>query len=257
MLYRTLKKIENNLYKKSDHVVTLTLSAKQIMFNELQIAENKISIIPTCANNQVFRITPEIETQKFKNKSGFNDESKIIIHTGTVLNRYDFNKEVELFKRINELDSSYKFLILNQGEHNYIKSKFIEYDVPIDSYKIFESKFTQVYKYLNISDFSLFFIPPTYAKLAMAPTKFAENVICHLPSISNIGVGDMKEHIENYDVGILIDLNKLNIEELANKIISTSKHDFIASEFDKLFHDKSDKNKAVKKYNEIYRMLSE
>ena len=256
-LYKILKKIDNYLYKKSDHVVTLTRAAKQVLTSSLQIDYNRITIISTCANNQIFKTMPELEKSKFKNELGFCKENKIIIHTGTVINRYDFDKEVELFKRINSLDSSYKFLILNQGEHKYIKNKFTEYNVSSDLYKIFKSKFTEVYKYLNISDFSLFFIPPTFAKLAMAPTKFAENVICHLPSISNIGVGDMKEHVDNYDVGILIDLKKLNIEELANRIVATSKQNYIASEFDKLFHDKFDKNKAVQKYNEIYNILSE
>ena len=250
-----MKKWDNYLYKQSDHIVTLTQNAKNVLIEKLCIAEDKITIIPTCTNKKVFKVISEQEKQDFKKHQGFDANDIILIHTGTVLNRYDFDKEIELFKQLYSLNNNFKFLILNKGEHEYIKSKFDSFGIDSNDYKIISVSFDEVYKFLNISNFSLFFIPPSFAKQAMAPTKFAENVACHLPSITNIGVGDMEYYMTHYNVGHLVDLHEFDYKKICNDILDTSLHHYNDSEFDELYQKHFDKDMAVKKYQSIYDLL--
>ena len=257
MLYKILKFIDDKIYINSNHIVTLTYAAKEILINKFNFSGDKITVIPTCVNKDIFKLMDEKEKKDFKLSLGFSLEDKIIIHTGTVSGWYDFESELKLIKYLIKKDKSIYFLILNKNEKNYIKALLERFDIKSEKVKILSVPFTEVYKYLNISDFSLFFIHPTFSKQASAPTKFAENVVCHLPSITNKGVGDMEYYINNYDVGILVDL-KNDFEKTAEYIYDMMKNKkFKEENFDKLFKEHFDKNMAVKKYNEIYKKMED
>jgi hypothetical protein len=201
----------------------------------------------------------EKERIVFKESLGYAKKDKIILHTGTVSLWYDFESEVKLVKEMMKQDSDIHFLVLNKKEHTFIQQIFKRYQLPTERVKISSSSFDKVYKYLNIADASLFFIRPSYSKQASAPTKFAENVACHLPSITNDNVGDMGYYLKQYDVGILVDLKRFDMEfeTVATKILEQifSKN-FDNEVFDVLFAKHFDKKMAVKKYQYVYNLLT-
>ena len=147
-------------------------------------------------------------------------------------------------------------ILVNTFNFNERTNFMKEYNIVNNSYKITSSTFENVHKYLNIADASIFFIPPTYSKQASTPTKFAENLLCHLPSITNIGVGDMEYYMNNYDVGFIFDLN--DIDSNINFVISNIMSILLKCEtykFDVIFNKYFDKEKAVKSYDTIYAKL--
>lgn len=258
LLFKVLKCLDNYLYKVSDHIVTLTQNAKEVLIQKLQIADEKITVIPTCANKDLFKIMNDFDKGTFKKSLGFSEKDIIVIHTGTVLNRYDFDTEVNLFKKLMDKDSNYKFLLVNKGEHEYIKKIFHQVGISENNFLITSSSFDKMYYFLNIADFALFFIPPTFAKKAMAPTKFAENIACKLPTVTNGDIGDMGFYLTQYNVGAVIDLETLdeNIEIVADKLLEqVNLSELQKDDFDRLFSEHFDKNMAVEKYNKIYKNL--
>jgi glycosyltransferase involved in cell wall biosynthesis len=260
LLYITLKKLDNYLYRSSDHIVTLTHVAKEMLYKKLQVPSEKITVIPTCASKKVFRLLATKEKNSFKSALGYAVSDKIILHTGTVSLWYDFESEVKLAKEIMRQDENIHFLVLNKSEQTFIQQMFDKYEMPPERVKISASLFDEVHKYLNIADTSLFFIKPSYSKQASAPTKFAENVACHLPSITNADVGDMGWYLNRYDVGIVVDVKKLddNIEAISLELLENLKlNKFSNNNYKKLFAEHFDKDTAVKKYNKIYRTLKD
>ena len=259
LLYKVLKKLDNFLYKTSDHIVTLTHSAKMILEEKLKISHERITVIPTCANKNLFYVVDKSTQKKNRKELGYDEKDKIIIHTGTVSGWYNFEAEVQLIKEMVKQDDNIHFLILNKKEHSFIKKITSQYRFPADKIKITSSPFDEMYKYLNIADASIFFIKPSYSKQASAPTKFAENVACHLPSITNIGVGDMEFYLKQYNVGVLVDLSKLNdnLKDVARKILEQLEHQpFKKDDYQKLFNQHFDKDRAVQKYQVIYKQLN-
>ena len=219
---------------------------------------NKITVIPTCANKNIFKVINNVEKNIFRNSIGYRENDKIIIHCGTVSGWYDFENEVKLVKEIMKIRSNVHFLIVNNKEHSFI-SKTIEKHQLNNRVKIISVCFEEMYKYLNIADISIFFITPSYSKLASAPTKFAENIACHLPSISNTEVGDMDFYFQNYNVGCLVDLKKIdeNLLTISQNIVKMLDNDSdkYVDDFNIIFNNFFDKNIAVSKYQSIYDSL--
>ena len=255
-LFKMLKKLEKILYKNSDHIVTLTEVSKNIISEQYKISPHRISVIPTCASQDVFTLINEKEKFKIKCELGFSEKDLILIHTGSVSNSYDFDLEVSLFRYLHEQDVRIKFLVVNKGEHEYIKTVFKRYDIDENMYKVISSDFENVHKYLNISIASIFFIPPTHSKKASSPTKFAENLLCHLPSITNIGVGDMQILMNKYNVGYILDMDdlKLNMESLGTNVYNFIKKEQ-SYEFLELYNEKFNKANASKQYGIIYDLI--
>lgn len=253
--FKILKCIDNLFYKKADHIVTLTYQAKKILINNLSISENKITVIPTCANNKVFKTLTLNERIQCKLELGFNENDIIFIHTGTVSGWYDFEKELMLLKQLMLLDNRIRFLILNKNEQKFIEDLLEKYQIKNEKVIVKSVKFEEVYKYLNISRYSIFFIKPSYSKQASSPTKFAENVACLLPSITNSNVGDMEYYMCQYDVGMLFDLNNFNVEDISRKIIRNLDKIYDSNIFEQLFFKHFNKESAVRKYEGIYQKL--
>jgi len=262
VLYKVLKYIENLIYKKSDHIVTLTKASSDVLTKELGVDSEKITVIPTCVSKSVFKILEPHEKLKLKRELGYQEDDKIIIHVGDVRERYDFDCEVKLFKKVVSKNQNFRFLVINRGsEHEYIKGFFKQHLIDENYYKILSSEFYDVYKYLNIADVSLFLINNTYSRVAMSPTKFAENLACHIPSFTNLYVGDMEEFFRDYDVGKIVDLSHKDkeIKNWAKELISLAynfKTTTSFDTFDKLLENNFSKSIAVRKYSDIYQKLS-
>uniref|UniRef100_UPI0035656F01 glycosyltransferase n=1 Tax=Sulfurovum sp. TaxID=1969726 RepID=UPI0035656F01 len=225
LLYKLLKRLDDHLYKVSDHIVTLTHTAKEILHQSLDIPKEKITVIPTCASKELFKLLNEDEKRVFKSTLGYAEKDKIVVHTGTVSGWYDFEAEVRLVKAMINQDEDVRFLVLNKNEHPFVEKILEKYSLERERVKVASCSFNEMYKYLNIADASLFFIKPSFSKQASAPTKFAENVVCRLPSVTNSGVGDMGFYLEQYKVGMAVDLDTLdaNLEKVAADVIGLMK----------------------------------
>jgi len=256
LLFKLLKALDNYLYRASDHIVTLTYKAKDILIESQNISQSVITVIPTCASREVFKKLNDEESRAFKISLGYREEDKIIIHTGTVSGWYDFDNELKVLKELMLIDENIQFLVLNKNEHTFIDELLNKHKVDMQRVSVSSTSFGDMHKYLSIADASLFFIKPSYSKQASAPTKFAENVACYLPSITNRGVGDMEYYMDRYSVGYLVDLEQLDLPQVSRDIVTmVEESSFDMKVFDELFATHFDKDMAVEKYQAIYELL--
>lgn len=255
-LTRFLKKLEAYIYKKSDHIVTLTHASKPIIAEKYAVDANNITVIPTCANLELFKPLPTSEKSALKNGLGFSENDIVIMHNGSLNSWVDFEAEMALFKQIALLEEKAKLLILNKGQHDLIHSFLDKYQIQKDQYKIFSVPFDQVGRYLNCADVCVFFIKPSFAKQASAPTKFAELVACHLHSITNTEYGDMEYYLHSHRVGLLLNLHDVHADTKAQAIkalnfIKQTSHSDV-EDFNRLFDQHFSRQIAVERYEDIY-----
>jgi len=258
ILYMLLSRVENFMFKHADALNTLTYKAKEILEKEHTFHSEFIQVIPTCANSDTFKRLPLEEKLTFKKSLGYEDDALIIIHTGTVSGWYDFDKELLFVRECMRQNEKVRFLILNQKEKHFIQKKLDLFHIDRQKVEVKSVSFSKVSHYLNIADFSIFFIRPSASKQASAPTKFAENVACHLPSLTNSGVGDMDLYLSKYQVGWLIELETLaeTLEERVKNVledVTMKKFNDVA--FDQLFYNAFNKKIAIEKYLTIYEKL--
>ncbi len=258
LLTSLLKKLELALYRNSDHVVTLTHVSKPIIQDNYYVKPENISVIPTCANLNLFQAIPTAEKLALKEKMGYAQNDIIILRNGSLNGSYDLDAEFKLFAQLMHLDANIKFLFLNKGQHALIESNVDNYKIEKKKCKILAVDFHQISHYINIADLCVFFVKPSYAKQASAPTKFAEIVACHLYSVTNTQYGDMEYYFNLHNVGILLDLAEVHSEpkKAAEHVIEFLKKSRntqgYCQDFDDLFAKHFSKQIAVEKYQCIY-----
>lgn len=250
-LYKILLKMEYMLYFHSSKIIALTKASKDVLVKSVGVEENKIHIIPTCADESVFYMLHSDENSANRMRLGYSDSDYIFIHVGSVQEWYLFDSELQYFKLCLQRNENAKLLVLNNYDHDFIFRKLKEYNIPLDSVcKVLSVDYSEVNKYLNLADISLYFIVPSYSKKAAAPTKFAEFVRVKLPSITNAGVGDMDFYINNFNVGVLVDPYSINEEIVTNSLLAIDEN--INPQYEYLFSKYFSINVATKEYQRVY-----
>jgi glycosyltransferase involved in cell wall biosynthesis len=138
--------------------------------------------------------------------------------------------------------------------HDVIEAEAAKHGLPADKIIVKHGKRNEVPALLSLSHYSLFFIKPCYSKLSSSPTKHGEIMAMGIPVITNSGVGDVKEIVEKYQSGFVLDeFSDEAFNEVIDKVISVSSFDQLAirkgaEEFYWL-HD------AITFYNELYETI--
>ena len=195
-MYRVAKGFERRFLLAADHVVSLTHAAVAEMqrFSYLQARMPPVTVIPTCADLARFKPLPR--TQE---RAGF-----VLGYVGSAGTWYLFDEVVACFAELLRLRPDARFLIVNRGEHAYIRERLAAAGVPAESVELTTATHAEVPQKIARMDAGIFFIRQVFSKQASAPTKLAELLGCGVPCLGNAGVGDMAEVLEGEGVGVAI-----------------------------------------------------
>ena len=246
-IYKLTKWFEKKFLLDADHVVSLTNAAvKEIShFKYLENHKLQITVIPTCADLNLFKPI------KFNKKENFT-----LGYLGTAGTWYLFNHTVESFAALLDINPKARILIINRGEHEYIKKCLFSSSIPRSSVDLISADYSEVPKLISQMDASIFFIKPSFSKQSSAPTKLAELLGCGIPCLVNSGVGDMAKIINSERVGVT--LKKFEKQELRNsliKLISLTREKDIEKRCVQAAHRFFSLEEGVLKYKKIYEEL--
>ena len=197
-LYKLAKWFEQRFLTQADVVVSLTHAGVAAMgeFPYLQEHLPRFEVITTCTNLEIFhpRLRPETgHPQPFT-----------LGYVGTVGGWYLFDPALECFKVLRELRADAQLLILNRGEHDYIRERLEANGISADWVELKRVAHDQVVEEMSRMDAGIFFIKPVFSKRASAATKLGEFLACGIPCLSNAGVGDMEQILQGEDVGVVL-----------------------------------------------------
>lgn len=205
-LYSYFKKKEKEMLVKSDAIICLTHKAKSIILNwNLAIKDSKISVIPCCADLSHFskeNIKTEQLTQlqnrypKLKNKF-------VLSYVGSLGTWYMAEEMLEFFKILTQ-NTKAVFLIITKDDPSIIHQEAKKKGIDLENIIITPASRAEMPYYIKLSDASLFFIKPSFSKLASSPTKMGELLSMEVPVITNTGVGDVDSIINETNCGISI-----------------------------------------------------
>lgn len=196
LMYRVSKGFERRFLLAADHVVSLTHAAVIEMqrFSYLQGRMPPITVIPTCADLARFKPMP-----RNSKTAGF-----VLGYVGSAGTWYLFDEVVACFAELLRLRPDARFLIVNRGEHAYIRERLTAAGVPAESVELTTASHAEVAQQIARMDAGIFFIRPVFSKQASAPTKLAELLGCGVPCLGNAGVGDMAEVLDGERVGVVL-----------------------------------------------------
>lgn len=195
-MYRVAKGFERRFLLGADHVVSLTHAAVVEMqkFSYLKGRMPPVTVIPTCADLARFKPLPGEPVS-----GGF-----VLGYVGSAGTWYLFNEVAACFAQLLRLRPEARFLIINRGEHAYIRQCLTAAGILDDSVELRSATHAEVPQQIARMDAGIFFIRPVFSKQASAPTKLAELLGCGVPCLGNAGVGDMAEVLEGERVGVAL-----------------------------------------------------
>ena len=195
-MYRIAKFFERRFLFAADHVVSLTQAAVHEIerFDYLQGCMPPVTVIPTCADLALFAPA----------SVRYSGRGFVLGYVGSAGTWYLFDEVVASFAQLLRRRSDAHFLIVNRGEHLYIKERLVAGGIPDANVEVVTVTHAEVPVQMARMDAGVFFIKPVFSKQASAPTKMAEFLGCGVPCLSNSGIVDMTEVLEGEKVGVAL-----------------------------------------------------
>jgi glycosyltransferase involved in cell wall biosynthesis len=217
-LYKAVKRVEKWLLGEADGFVVLTEKARNILFpesrdNGLDKSEDKfgrpVEVIPCCVDLEkrfpanVIAGLAEIRRQARKDL-GLEDRL-VIVHLGALGGLYRTKEIADFLAAARKLHPGVFAMFLTQTDPQLIIPLLKERGFAENDLFVNKVPPAEIRRYLSASDIALSFVTASYATLSRSPTKIPEYLACGLPVISNKGVGDVDDLINEDKVGVLLD----------------------------------------------------
>lgn len=227
--YRHFKKKEKKLVKESDHLVVLTQSVipelKKLGLEHLE----KVSVIPCCADFDHFQIQTSADKKNQRQKLLLPQDALVLGYLGSVGKMYMIDAYFRFFlDSLQKNNNTYALLVTQDVSEAYAQmQKYLPTDLH-EKVIIQSATRAEMPLLIAVMDVMLSFIKPSYARLATSPTKIAESLACGVPVISNAGIGDVTQILNDLEVGVILNdfsqaidiqamMSKMDAWEVRNK----------------------------------------
>lgn len=224
MVYDFFRRKENECIKVADYNSCLTYKGKEEILKWKSVPQPvKVDVVPCSVDLNLFdpaNININLK-EKYKNELGISDNDFIISYLGSIGGWYLTDEMLAFCGMLLQKKSNAKFLFISNNNHNDIIDAAKKYNIPESKIIVKFAVRNEVPTLLSFSNYSLFFIKPCYSKLSSSPTKHGEIMAMGIPVITNSGVGDVKEIVENYKAGFVLDnFTEVEMKNIINKVVS-------------------------------------
>ncbi len=205
-IYLYMKKKEKELFRNADAIISLTNKACPIIHTiSGSIQQQYLEVIPCCVDIDHFNpfSLDENEKMKWKIKLGIKEDEYILTYLGSLSTWYLPMEMIAFYKKLKEKIPSSRFLIISQEDPAPFKKTAAQFGIADTSLIFISSRRSDLPALLSISTVSLFFIKPSFSKIASSPTKLGELLSMGIPVICNSGIGDTDELILNSGTGVI------------------------------------------------------
>lgn len=204
-VYAHYKGKEKQFLLNADAIVSLTHAAKKELQRHPNYQALKIDVIPCCADLDHFNYNqvPAERTAALRAQLGIDPASKVITYLGSVGGWYMTKEMFGFFGQLIKRHPEFVMLILTKDKPETVKKQAADLGVPPEKLVVLYSGRNELPGYISLSDCSIFFIRPTYSKIASSPTKHAELMGMGIPVICN-DIGDTGHVIDETGTGEVI-----------------------------------------------------
>lgn len=253
--FRLAKYFEKRFLLAADRVVSLTNAAVDEMrsFTYLQGRIPSFSVIRTCADLSRFH---PLRLPQRTEKIG-STKPIIVGSVGAVKQWYLFDELLSCFLILKGMHLNVKLLILNTGEHDFIRQRLDFHGIANDCVTLRSASFSDMPQQIALMDVAILMVRPSYSAMAKAPTKLGELLGCGIPCLANESLADMAPVLERDRVGVV--LRKYGNEELRvalNQLIALAREPDISGRCRRVAEQYFSLASGVEEYDRIYAELS-
>lgn len=204
-LYNAYKKKEKKYLKEARYVITLTEKGKKELLSTYHVPDEKISVIPCCADLSHFDFNKiSLENKAIaRNELGIPPGVKVLGYLGSLGGWYLADEMLDFFTALKQVDQNALFLFITHNKKEDIMKYALPKGVSEKSILVKAASRKEVPLYLSLCDWSVFFIKDAYSKKASSPTKQGEIMSMGIPVVCN-DIGDTGLITETSGSGIVV-----------------------------------------------------
>jgi glycosyltransferase involved in cell wall biosynthesis len=207
-------------------VISLTKAAKDeiLKWKDIQIAPDKITVIPCCVDTRLFDPGKQTsaEQREARQQLNISENAFVLGYLGSIGTWYLLDEMLRFFTLLKKSIPDAKFLFVTQDAPEQIVEKAHKYHLDVSDIIITPSERKDVPLMISLFNYGIFFIKPSYSKIASSPTKQGEIMAMGVPVICNSGVGDSEHIVGHYNSGIVADIAGLNDDSVVLKMQAAS-----------------------------------
>lgn len=137
-----------------------------------------------------------------KSELGIDTDSSVVSYAGSLGTQYMINEMLQCFANILKRKSNAIFLIVTHSDTSQVKEITNALDI-LDQVKLTATIYSEIPAFLVFADVALYFICEGKSGKAVSPAKQAEFLSLGIPIITNSGIGDSSEDLEQNKAGIV------------------------------------------------------
>ena len=219
-IYAYFKRKEKDFLTQADFTISLTFAAKEEILSWEGFENTQVQVIPCCSDTALFDAEkirmPYLET--LWKELHIQPEEFVISYLGSLGTWYMTHEMLLFFKLLQTRHPDSKFLFITPDDPEIVLEKARQLDLPERFFIFRKAERREVPALLKLSQFSLFFVKPTYSKKASSPTKMGEILSMGIPVVCNAGVGDNAYLFEHFSCGWLLpDFSEENMQEAVHQ----------------------------------------
>jgi glycosyltransferase involved in cell wall biosynthesis len=213
LLYRSLARIAESLYRRSDRIVVVTPAFKDYLVKRLNVVADKIFIVQNGVETDVF--DPGRASLNLKHKLGL--EGKFVVsYIGTMGMAHGLDSVLDAATELQNTDPQIVFLFVGEGSDkeriiSIAKSRKLDNVRFVD-----EQPRERIPDYIHASDACLVLLKKSEIFKTVIPTKMLEFMSCARPVILGVE-GQARKIIEEADAGIFI--RPENVNDLTEAVV--------------------------------------
>lgn len=207
-IYNFFRGKEDECVRVADYNTCLTYKGKEEILKWKNVPQPvQVDVAPCSVDMELFNPSNinNIQREAFKKELGIQENDFIISYLGSIGGWYLTKEMLQFCSILLKKKPETKFLFISNNNHQDIINAAAAYKIPPEKIMVKFGKRHEVPALLSLSTYSLFFIKPCYSKLSSSPTKHGEIMAMGIPVIANSGVGDVKEIVEKYKAGFVLD----------------------------------------------------
>lgn len=212
----------------ADKIFSVSNVLKKYLMINYGIDQKRFFIYPCLSDQRKFYYDESLRKVSRDNLC-FSDKNNVYLYAGGLYNAYHSLGEIVSFLNFIAVnDNNARFLLLSRD--------IIDKNDILQNYPALVGKFinktvlnSEMVNYLNAADYGILFRENVPMNNVASPSKFAEYVLCGLPTIISEGIGDYSGICESNGLGILVPENQIknpnefNLEKLKNKSFDRKK----------------------------------
>ena len=256
-IIRWLRNQEKRLYKQADAVVMLTEASRRYLRNHaaLNPVTHLLHVIPCCTDADLFSPEKIVDANRVNmiNQLGIDQDDMIVLYHGSLGTWYKSDELVDFFVVLHEKFPAARLLVVTHDATASLRMKWNTTGFPASKLITVGALRSEIPTILSLAHLAVFFIKPSFSKMASSPTKLGELCLMRIPFITNSGVGDGDELIIQSSNGMIVhEFSQQAYQAIVNKINSR----FLSGEPEKVLEKYFSLESGVEKYHSLYLTLT-